>query len=513
MASKNGVNVATGYVQIVPTTGDFMPELRQQLSVPIEDEGHKVGGGFMEKFKKGAIAVAAGAGAAIGVAVGKIIKGALGEGADLEQNLGGTEAVFGMFAENLQKTAGQAYKNMGTSASEYMEIANKMGAMFQGSGFSQVQSLNMTREAMQRAADVASVLGLSTEDALTSIAGLAKGNLTMMDNLGVAMNATTLEAYAAEKGMEGFTWSAATNLEKTELAMQMFLDRTQQYEGNFAREASETFAGSMGAMQAALKNVLGNLALGNDVMPSLMDLLSTTSDFLNKNAIPAIKNIVTALPGAIIAILDSAGPSMGETGAELLKAIVLNLPDIISSLGKATCEIVKSLLKTLWDSRGEFISAGLNMMLGLGEGANNAFNSLIDTVRSICSGIIGSIKSFFQIRSPSRLMRDEIGRNIIAGEAMGIEENSDMAIKAVRASAADVSRTFDTELAYDAVTAAGTISDDYTGRDDARQLDIIVDAIRSLGLYIDGDTLVGHIADRMDTALGNNNLLQNRGIA
>lgn len=293
----------------------------------------------------------------------------------------------------------------------------------------------------------------------------------------------------------------------------MFLDRTQQYEGNFAREASETFAGSMGAMQAALKNVLGNLALGNDVMPSLMDLSSTTSDFLNKNAIPAIKNIVTALPGAIIAILDSAGPSMGEAGAELLKAIVLNLPDIISSLGKAVYEIIKSLLKSLWDSRGEFATAAVNMFGGLMDGMSNVYGALVAKCEQLASSMLGAIKGFFGIHSPSRVMRDQVGAELMAGEAVGIEENSDMVIKAVRASAADVSRTFDTELAYNAVTAAGAISDDYTGQDDARQLDIIVDAIRSLGLYIDGDTLVGHIADRMDTALGNNNLLQNRGIA
>lgn len=44
----------------------------------------------------------------------------------------------------------------------------------------------------------------------------------MMDNLGVAMNATTLEAYAAGKGIN-FVWNKASNAEKAELAMQMFL--------------------------------------------------------------------------------------------------------------------------------------------------------------------------------------------------------------------------------------------------------------------------------------------------
>ena len=39
---------------------------------------------------------------------------------------------------------------------------------------------------MQRAADVASIMGISVDDAMTAISGAAKGNFTMMDNLGVA---------------------------------------------------------------------------------------------------------------------------------------------------------------------------------------------------------------------------------------------------------------------------------------------------------------------------------------
>ena len=39
-------------------------------------------------------------------------------------------------------------------------------------------------------------MGIDTAAALESVTGAAKGNFTMMDNLGVAMNATTLEAYA-----------------------------------------------------------------------------------------------------------------------------------------------------------------------------------------------------------------------------------------------------------------------------------------------------------------------------
>jgi uncharacterized protein YukE len=175
----------------------------------------------------GAAAVAAGAAAA---KLGAEVVQQFGE---LEQNLGGSEAVFGKYAASIQKTGEDAYKNLGVSQSEYLATANKMGALFQGSGVEQQKSLELTEKAMQRAADMASVMGIDMQVALDSVAGAAKGNFTMMDNLGVAMNATNIEAYALSKGLD-FTWKTATQAEKAEVAMQMFFEKTQQYAGNFA---------------------------------------------------------------------------------------------------------------------------------------------------------------------------------------------------------------------------------------------------------------------------------------
>ena len=79
----------------------------------------------------GAVAVAAGTAA---VQLGKEVVKQFGE---LEQNLGGSEAVFGEYAASIQKTGEDAYKNLGVSQSQYLAIANKMGALFQGSGIEQ----------------------------------------------------------------------------------------------------------------------------------------------------------------------------------------------------------------------------------------------------------------------------------------------------------------------------------------------------------------------------------------
>jgi len=125
----------------------------------------------------GAVAVAAGAAA---IKMGKEVVKSFGE---LEQNLGGSEAVFGEYAASIQKTGEEAYKNLGVSQSEYLATANKMGALFQGSGIEQQKSLDLTTKAMQRAADMASVMGIDMQVALDSVAGAAKGNFTMIKSL------------------------------------------------------------------------------------------------------------------------------------------------------------------------------------------------------------------------------------------------------------------------------------------------------------------------------------------
>ena len=295
------------YVQIMPSAKGIQGSITKQLSPEASSAGKSAGSIIGGALKTGILA-ALGAGA---LGIGAILKSAIPAGADLQQNLGGTKAVFGEFAKSIQNDAKNAYINMGLSASDYMATANKMGSLFQGSGVEQQKALDMTSKAMQRAADVASVMGVDMGMAMESIAGAAKGNFTMMDNLGVAMNATTLEAYALEKGIN-FKWNTASNAEKAELAMKMFMDRTIQYAGNFANEAEGTFSGSLGAMQGAWKNVLGNLSLGEDLTEPLNGLAKTTSWFLFNNFIPMVGNVFKGLPSAIGTFIAEASPLVAQ---------------------------------------------------------------------------------------------------------------------------------------------------------------------------------------------------------
>lgn len=376
--------LAKAYVQIIPSMRGAEGELKKSLGDASSSAGTSSGSTFGSMFKK---AIAA---AGIGIALKKVVGDAFAQGGELQQSLGGTEAVFGQFAKTIQDQAVSAYKNMGMSASDYMATANKMGSLFQGSGIEQQKSLDMTSKAMQRAADVASVMGLDMSMAMESIAGAAKGNFTMMDNLGVAMNATTLQAYALEKGIN-FKWNTASNAEKAELAMQMFMERTSQYAGNFARESEQTWTGSIGAMKASYQNLMANIMLGNELDTSLQALAQTVTTFISGNLIPAMGNILKGLPQALITLTTTLGPQLLQMGADMVvqlaQGIITNLPKWVETwLG-----LYENLWTTITENAPQFFQMALSIIQQLITGIQTQLPTILQQGVSIITNIVNGI--------------------------------------------------------------------------------------------------------------------------
>lgn len=350
----------------------------------LSDAGSKASskfGGAMKTVGKGAVAVGktvvTGLGVAAG-ALGGITVKALSAAGELEQNMGGSEAVFKDHAGKMQETAKTAFSNMGLSASDFLGTANKMGALFQGAGFGIEESATMSADAMQRAADVASIMGIDTSAAMEAIAGAAKGNFTMMDNLGVAMNDTTIQAYALSKGIDKSTQDM-TNQEKIGLAMEMFMEKTAYAAGNYAKE-NETLAGSLGTAKAALSNFLsgagtvedvvssfsnaanvivkninsmfpalmtGITQLVNQLVPLIPPLLGQLLPGLISGAVGLINGLVAALPSVLDILLNSALPQLLSGVQVIFESLISALPSLVQSLASALPGLVSSLITGL----------------------------------------------------------------------------------------------------------------------------------------------------------------------
>lgn len=354
---------------------------------------------------------------AVGKAFGSLVVEGVKSFAELEQNIGGAEAVFGEFADSLQKTASQAYRTMGTTQSEYLATANKMGALFQGSGLDTQRSLDLTTQAMQRAADMASVMGIDTQSALDAVTAAAKGNYTMMDNLGVAMNATTLEAYRVSQGMDT-AFSKMSNAEKAELAMKYFFENTTQYAGNFEREASETISGSIGQLTAAVQTWVAGL--GN----SEADITVLTQNIVNAfqnvvaNVVPVVENIVATLPTVLATLMPALNqilPMLLTVGADIITTLIEGITSMLPALVSAAKPIITMLVKGVVGNIGLVLKAGVEILLALIDGIADTLPDLIP----MCVDVIETVVDALVDNLPQII---ETGIKILAGLIEGLAD-------------------------------------------------------------------------------------------
>lgn len=316
-----------------------------------------VGNGAVKCGKVIGTGLAAGATAMTGL----VVKG-MNLLSGLEQNLGGSEAVFGEFAKHMQDTAAQAYSNMGLSQSAYLATANKMGSLFKGAGFATVEAVELTEETMQRAADVASIMGIDIEHAMESIAGAAKGNFTMMDNLGVAINDTNLQEYALSKGIRKTTQEMTTQ-EKVTLAMQMFMEKTAYAAGNYAKE-NDTLAGALTTAKAAFQNFLSGAGNEDDVAAALENAATVIGKKLNvllPKLSQGLGGLIKKLSPRIPALMKDLLPGVIDGAVSMLNGLASALPGLLSAIG----EVLPGAISRLWEGIRETAPVLLSALQGV----------------------------------------------------------------------------------------------------------------------------------------------------
>lgn len=398
------------------------------IETDLDKKGFESGLNKMQSIAKtGFNAIATSVGVA-STAIAGLIGKAVTMAGDLEQQMGGTEAVFGEFASTVQEKAVKAFDQMGVSANDFMATANKMGALMQGSGISIEESMNLSTEVMQRAADVASIMGIDLSMAMESVAGAAKGNFTMMDNLGVAMNATTIEAYALSKGIEK-SYNEMDNATKIGLAMEMFLEKTSYASGNYAKE-NKTFAGSFNTLKAATSNFLsgaggiedvanalidfggilmesigemaptivtGLVSLVETLMPQIPPLIASLLPVILEGAIGIINGLTAIFPELVRIVADNL-PTILNAGISILLALVTGIAESLPELIPVIVDAVLLMVETLIDNIDLLIDASLLLILALADGLIEALPRLIEKAPEIIQKLVDAlIKNFPKI--------------------------------------------------------------------------------------------------------------------
>lgn len=315
-----GTELAKAYVQIIPSAQGISGKIQQAIDPEAEPAGASFGGKLVGKLK-GIIATAA---------IGKALGSAISEGANLEQSLGGIETLFKDSADKVKANAAEAYRTAGMSANEYMELTTSFSASLLSSLSNDTsKAADVADMAMTDMSDNANKMGTNMEDIKNAYQGFAKQNYTMLDNLKLGYGGTKTEMERLLSDAQKITGVKydINNLSDVYSAIHVIqgqLDIT----GTTAKEAATTISGSFASMKAAAQNVMGQIALGMDIKPALSALAETMTTFLVGNLLPAVWNVISALPGALVTFIQTATP-------QLATALMQFVPEIASQVQTA----------------------------------------------------------------------------------------------------------------------------------------------------------------------------------
>lgn len=279
------------YVQIIPSAKGISGMIQKEMGGEVASAGVSAGESLGSKMMGAVSGVIAAAG------IGKAIGASINEGAALQQSLGGVETLFKDSADKVKGFANEAYKTTGLSANAYMEnVTGFSASLLQSLGGDTDKAAETANMAMIDMSDNANKMGTSMESIQLAYQGFAKQNYTMLDNLKLGYGGTKQEMQRLLADAEKLTGvkydiNNLSDVYSAIHAIQENLDIT----GTTAREAATTFTGSFESMKAAAQNVLGKIAIGENVTPALQSLLETTKTFLFGNFLPMIGNILSGL--------------------------------------------------------------------------------------------------------------------------------------------------------------------------------------------------------------------------
>lgn len=195
------------------------------------------------------------------------------------------------------------------------------------------------------------------------------------------------------------------------------------------------------------ENMPGIIQKGFEFLGSLVD-----------GIIGAIPSMVAKLPEVIKAItnyISSALPAIVSGGIDLLKSLISGIIKAIPDLIAALPQIIAAIVEGIGALMGSIIDIGKEIVKGIWEGIKAAKDWVVGKVKGFFGDVVDGAKSFLGIKSPSRLFRDQIGKNIGLGVADGIEAaipSAEEAMQSLSEAVMDSADTGDMKAEFDLET-------------------------------------------------------------
>lgn len=182
------------------------------------------------------------------------------------------------------------------------------------------------------------------------------------------------------------------------------------------------------ALVDAIPEIL--VALGNALPQIISAILNAVVD--------AVPKLLKKSRELFWKIMEALGELLGKLPGKMLEvrdSIVNGIRNSLGSIGSAAADIVSAIWDHIKELPGMMLDVGRDLVEGLWNGISDMVGWIGDKISGFGDSVLGGLKDFFGIASPSKVMRDEVGKFLPAGIAIGIEDSTLSAVKSVRSMA------------------------------------------------------------------------------
>ena len=278
----------------------------------------KVGDSFISIGQKASI---------LSVAVAAAGAKAFSMAADFQDALGATDQVFKGSSGQVKEWADNLDTSYGIAKKEALSYSNLMGSMLVNIGkLTEDHASKQSAKLIELAGDLTAMYGGTTQDAVRALTGALKGNNTMLDNYGMAVNEALIKQKALELGLISGT-SEMSLQAKQAATLALIWEQTGAAQGQAAREAD----GASGAMRA-FRTEVANLSteLGEVLLPIITPIISKLTDIVGslRALSPEMQSMIVGIAG----VTAVAGPLLIVIG-NILKALPLIKAALVALTG------------------------------------------------------------------------------------------------------------------------------------------------------------------------------------
>lgn len=307
-----------------------------QFAAPIDRSGFSgIGAGIARTAAP--LAAAAAAAWAIGKTVA-FVTSSVSQAADLEQSVGAVETVFKGSSDQMLSWSKSAATAVGLTQNEYNELGTLIGTQLKNGGTSMDELAGKTNDLIGVGADLSSMFGGTTADAVDALSSALKGERDPIERYGVSLNQASIDAKAAELGFDkvGGSLSQQANQAAT---LALIMQQTADAHGNFGKEA-DTLSHKQQVLNAMWEN--GKTQIGQAFLPAVSALAGVLISVLGPALDGAVKgvNFVSDAVRFVVGYINGKGADVDLGGWEgAFENVAIFIQNAIGTIGPVLGQI------------------------------------------------------------------------------------------------------------------------------------------------------------------------------